>query len=496
MGVIKRQGIKQSIVNYAGVFLAAFNTIFIYSLDTELYGAARFIIDTAFLLTPFILLGATSVAIKYFPVFKSDDNKHYGFLGLLSIQLFLGITLVSLIGLIGIFIYNEEIMKWYSKYAVEYSSQFYKIAILAVIISFFNLLYSYTSNFKRIVVPSIFLNLIKLSLPVFVLLYYYGYITFALLTDGILGTYLMALAGILLYLNHLGQLFVRPSFALIDRPLFKQISSFAAFSLFSGIGSMLAFRIDSIMVSTLLDFQNNGVYTISLFIGNAIAIPTGAILQIASPIVADAINRDDFAQVDDLYAKSSLNLLVFGVLFFTLVMSSILDLFALMPGNDFNPINGYYIVLTIGLAKLLDMATSINSQIINYSKYYRFNVVAILLMALINIILNLILIPSFQVVGAAMATFLSLTLYNMIKVIFIYIRFGIQPFSMPTLAVLLIGTICFGLTALVPDTGHAISNIILKSVLLGGLYILLVIRFKVSEEFNKLWIEWRSWLRI
>ena len=496
MGVIKRQGIKQSIVNYAGVFLAAFSTIFIYSLDTELYGAARFIIDTAFLLTPFILLGATSLAIKYFPVFKSDENKHHGFLGLLGIQFFLGVSLISLIGLIGIFIYDEQITQWYSKYAPVYSSQFYKIAILAIIISLFNLLYSYTSNFKRIVVPSIFLNLIKVSLPILILLYYYEYISFALLTNGILGTYIMALVGILLYLSHLGHLFIRPSLELMDKPMFKEMSSFAAFSLFSGIGSMLAFRIDSIMVSTLLDFQNNGVYTISLFIGNAIAIPTGAILQIASPIVADAINKKDFAQVDDLYAKSSLNLLVFGVLFFILVMASILDLFALMPGNDFDPTNGYYIVLTIGLAKLLDMATSINSQIINYSKYYRFNVVSILLMAVINIILNLVLIPKFQVVGAAMATFLSLTLYNLIKVIFIYIKFKIQPFSKATFGVLLIGMLSFGITVLIPDTASAVLNIILKSVLVGGLYILLTLRFKVSEEFNKLWMEARTWLRM
>jgi hypothetical protein len=45
MGVVKRQGIKQSIVNYAGVFLAFFSTIFVYSLNTELYGAAG-LIDT------------------------------------------------------------------------------------------------------------------------------------------------------------------------------------------------------------------------------------------------------------------------------------------------------------------------------------------------------------------------------------------------------------------------------------------------------------------
>ena len=165
MGVIKRQGIKQSIVNYAGVFLAAFSTIFIYVLDQELYGAARFVIDTAFLLSPFILLGATSVAIRYFPVFKNEENGHNGLLSILGIQFLIGGIIVIAV----LFLFRERIFDLYADKSEIFTSQFFKIAILALIIALFNMLYSYTSNFKRIVVPSIFLNLIKVSLPILVL---------------------------------------------------------------------------------------------------------------------------------------------------------------------------------------------------------------------------------------------------------------------------------------------------------------------------------------
>ncbi len=483
MGVIKRQGIKQSIVNYAGVFLAAFSTIFIYSRDQELYGAARFVIDTAFILSPFILLGATSVAIRYFPVFKDEKNGHNGLLSILGLQYLVG----GLIVLAILFLFKDTIFDIYEDKPDLYTNQFFKIAILALIIGLFNLLYSYTSNFKRIVIPSIFLNLIKLSLPILILLCYFEYVPFSFLVNGILGTYILALIGISVYLSHLGQLKLHFKFDIVDKPLMKGMSSFAMFSLLSGMGSMLAFRIDSLMVSTLIDFTNNGVYNIALFIGNAIAIPTTAILQIASPIVAEAINKKDIPQVDALYNKSSLNLLIFGVLLFALVMASIIDLFHLMPGDDFDIYSGYYIVMAIGLAKLVDMATSINSQIINYSKYYRFNVVAILLMAVINIILNLVLIPKFQVIGAAMATFLSLTLYNLIKLIFIYLKFSIQPFSAQTLWVLGIGALSFGLAYLIPDMGHPIANLLLKSIVIASIYLTLTLKLEVSEDINEMW---------
>ncbi len=483
MGVIKRQGIKQSIVNYAGVFLAAFSTIFIYSFDQELYGAARFVIDTAFILSPFILLGATSVAIRYFPVFKNEENGHNGLLSILSLQFLVG----GIIVLALLFLFKDQIFSIYSDKPDTYTNQFFKIAILAIIIGLFNMLYSYTSNFKRIVVPSIFLNLIKLSLPILILLGYYEYVPFSFLINGILGTYLLALFGILLYLNHLGQLKLNFAFEIVDKPLVKGMSSFAMFSLLSGMGSMLAFRIDSFMVSTLIDFEVNGLYNIALFIGNAIAIPTTAILQIASPIVADAINKKDILQVDALYGRSSLNLLIFGVLLFALVMAGISDLFNLMPGDNFDINSGYYIVMAIGLAKLVDMATSINSQIINYSKYYRFNVVAILLMAVINIILNLVLIPKYQAIGAAMATFLSLTLYNLIKGVFIYAKFKIQPFSKQTLWVLGFGVLSFGVAYLIPDTGYSIVNLFIKSTVIAAIYLTLTLRWRVSEDVNEMW---------
>ena len=483
MGVIKRQGIKQSIVNYAGVFLAAFSTIFIYSLNQELYGAARFVIDTALMLSPFILLGATSVAIRYFPIFKNEENGHNGLLSILGIQFLIGGTIVLAI----LFLFKDQIFALYADKPNTYTDQFFKIAILAIVFGLFNLLHSYTSNFKRIVVPSIFLNLIKLSLPILILLCYFEYVPFSFLINGILGTYIIALIGILIYLSHLGQLKLNFTFDIVDKPLMKSMSSFAMFSLLSGMGSVLAFRIDSFMVSTLIDFENNGVYNIALFIGNSIAIPTTAILQIASPIVAEAINKKDIPIVDSLYSKSSLNLLIFGVLLFALVMAGILDLFHLMPGNNFDINSGYYIVLTIGLAKLVDMATSINSHIINYSKYYRFNVVAILLMAVINIILNLVLIPKLQVIGAALATFLSLTFYNLIKLVFIYAKFKIQPFSFRTLMVIGIGVFSFGIAYFIPDTGYAIANLVLKSLVIGTIYLALTLKMKVSEDVNEMW---------
>ena len=54
MGIIKRQSIKNSIVNYVGVFIGAISVIFIYPLiDKEDLGSIQFTLNTAILFAPF-----------------------------------------------------------------------------------------------------------------------------------------------------------------------------------------------------------------------------------------------------------------------------------------------------------------------------------------------------------------------------------------------------------------------------------------------------------
>jgi len=110
-------------------------------------------------------------------------------------------------------------------------------------------------------------------------------------------------------------------------------------------------------------------------------------------------------------------------------------------------------------------------------------------MAGINIFLNLILIPKYHVIGAAMSTFLSLTFFNLIKIVFVYLRFKMQPFSIRTLAVIGIGGLVFGLSFLIPDTGNHLLNIIVKSGLISLLYVIIVLRFRISNDINQLWSE-------
>ena len=490
MGVIKSQGIKQSLVNYFAVLIGAISVIFIYPLDRETYGLARFLIDGAMFMAPFLLLGFSSVAIRFFPLFKDDNKDHNGFLFFLVSGVSIGCLLFVILALL----FKDQFFALYEDRPSLYRDYLPYLIPIAILLAFFRLFYNYCSNFKRIVIPAIYQNLIKITLPVMILLYFWGMTSLDIVVNVILFNFIIALAGLILYVYWLGELKLKPHFLLFDGALIKKIANYALFGLFGGIGSVLAFRIDSLMISTLIDFENNGTYAIALFIANVIAIPTNAIGQITAPILSQAFQDNDLDHVKMLYKRSSINLLVVGLLLFLGIIASVEDLFSIMP-NSKELQAGFAVVFFIGLSRLMDMGASINNQIIDYSKYYRFRLYALLLLAVFNVFCNLIFIPKFQIAGAAMATFASITLYNLVKLVYIKWRLDMLPFTIETLKVLAIALITFAVVYFLPLTEIALLDILIRSIIITIIYIFLVLYFKISPDIEELWKSGIAWLK-
>lgn len=477
MGVIKRQSVKQSIVSYVGVGIAAISTIFIYPLDKEVYGLAAFILGTAQFFAPFILLGINGVSIRYFPQFNEERKGGHGFLFFIVAYAVIGILLFIL----GWWLFQDQIYSWYDDKPVEYYQFFPQIVGLAILFALLNLFTSYASNYKRIVVPAILQNTIKVLLPILILLYVYKGLKVDALVDWIIGNYILITLLIIGYIYSLGALKWKPDFSWFTASRKKEMSVYAMYFMLGGIGSVMALQIDNMMIPKMVNFEGNGAYRIAAFIANVIAIPTVAIIKIASPIVSESFKKDDLAHVNYLYKQSSINLLSIGFFLYVCILASVEDLFGLMKNSD-EMVGGFLIVALIGAARIIDMGTSINNPIINHSKYFRFNLFAILLLGVLNVVANYLLIPRFGIVGAAMATLGALLMYNLVKLCFIYWKFKMLPFSWQTLQLLLLAIACYVVASILPLPGIPILDIIIRSMVVAFLYGSTLFYFNISSE--------------
>lgn len=202
------------------------------------------------------------------------------------------------------------------------------------------------------------------------------------------------------------------------------------------------------------------------------------------------MSNGDIEGISNIYKKASITLLVFGLGVFFCIWFLLNDILGLTKYSE-QLIIGKYVFLYLAIAKLFDMVTSINSYILIYSHFYRYNLIFVSVLGISNIFLNLWLITSFGIEGAAIASLIAMIIFNLMKLLFIYVKLHIHPFSTDTLKVLAIGALTFLVLFFLPAGKYVANNYLnlgLKGMVIGGTVLLtfaLPIYFlNISKEIN------------
>jgi O-antigen/teichoic acid export membrane protein len=482
MGIIKRQAIGYSLVNYLGIAVGSLSTLFLYPRDEQAYGLFRFLLDGANILQPFAMLGAWYVGVRMFPIFKNEKNGNNGLWMLLTSLFAVGSLLLAIsFNYLHPFLFSLEKMKD----AALFQRYLWTIIPLFIIYGYFVLSRQYASNFLKVVYPSFLDQLIKISFPLVFILYLCKIIDLDGLVLSILVHFTLMIFLAIFYLKKINALYwTFPKADFLTKEQWKSVGIFALYGAVGSGSSMLALRLDTFMITALMgDFKDTGKFSIASLIGSNIAMPLTAIATIASPIISKAWNENNLLEIKKLYQKSSENLLLVGMYLFGGVLLCIYDLFALMPKHgDFSA--EITVVYIVGLKSVIDMATGANDMIIGYSKKYAFNLVAITVMAIINIFGNLYFIPRYGIIGAAISTFISSVMFNFTKFLYIKVQFGLMPYTFNTLKILFISILSIVSCFYIPNVGHPVLNILLK----GGIFTILIgasaLYFDVSEDIT------------
>ena len=128
------------------------------------------------------------------------------------------------------------------------------------------------------------------------------------------------------------------------------------------------------------------------------------------------------------------------------------------------------------------MATGVNQEIVGTSKYYKIDLLFYLFLVVIAVISNYIFIPIYGITGAAIASAISIFLFNSIRYLFLFKVFEIQPFSFNTLKILIIFMLTLLISHLMTPFNNFIVDLILRSLLVLILFGGLVLLLKISED--------------
>lgn len=477
MGIIRRQSIKGSIVNYVAVVVGMISMLFIYPafLTPSEFGQIRFILGTALLVATVTGLGSTAVSIRFFPEFKDEKKGHHGLLGLLLCFPAAGFIIYLIATLLGSDYLPDRLKENYGY-----------ISAVIFFVLYINLFSYYIHNFKRIAIPSIFNNLFtKLGVPVLVILYAKTFLTFGDLLNLLVGIYIISFAGLVIYTVSLKQLHLRIDRKFVNRDRRKRIFTYMSYGVLGSLGSVLALRLDAFMVTEMLDYSRNGIYNISISISDIMVIPVTAIISISAPLISEKLQRHAIGEVDEIYKKSALNLTIAGLFILLMVWAVLTPFFQIMP-NGHLYMDAKMVALVLCVGRLMDMVTSVNGQIIANSGFFRYNLYVMLFVSVINIIGNYLLIPRFNIMGAAASTLLSFFLLNLLRTQFVYRKFRIHPFSYRVLAALGVAIGVFVVLSFVPDIANPYVSVLVKGGLTFILFTGSILLFRVSEDINDL----------
>lgn len=461
MGIVAKQSIRGSIWSYAGVAIGFVTTsyFFTYFLTPQVVGLFGLLIAIANITSNIAALGMNSVTLRLFPYFRNNENGHNGYLLSTLLPLLFGFLLFILF----FFLFKDRIIE----NNIEKSPLFAQYVYLIVPITFFFLIFNFFDTYNRLLYNAVLGTFLQEFVQrVLVLVLICLYILHLLsIHQVILGyAFVVSLKSliIIIYLYTKRELNLRPNFKFISPKLRKEIINVAGFSLIGGIGSLLVFQIDKIVINQLLDLKNTGVYTIAFFFGTLVIIPSRPLIKISGTLIADAWATNDLQNIKDIYYKSCLNQFLIGGFLFLGLWANIHNIMAKLPADY---LDGKWVIFFIGIGYLFDMLTGTNGQIIAYSKYYRINLLFTSILLISNIVLLYTLIPIWGIVGAAVSIASSLFLNNLMRSIYLYRKYKLQPFDFKYLIILAFFVGIYFALSLIPHLNFILDILIRGSII-------------------------------
>lgn len=481
MGIVQRQTIKGSIYSYLGVIVGFVTTSYLFPryLKPDIIGLFGLLIAYSTLLGQFALLGMQGVTSRLFPYFRDKKSGHHGFL----IVAFIFIAIGFFLFLVLYFVFSP----WLISNNLEKSKLFADYVYLLIPLTFFSMLFYFFDTYNKVLYDAVFgLFLQEFVQRVLILAITLGFIFHLLSLNQLIVWYVIVLCIksviIIVYLYQRGEISFQWDFRFITRSLKKEIIDVAFFSILSGMGSMIVFNIDKIIINQILDLSKTGVYTVAFYFGTLVVIPSRPLLKISGTLIADAWAKNDLSQIRDIYYKSCINQFIIGGFLFLGLWANIDNILNIL-GPDYQ--QSKWAIFFIGIAYLFDMLTGANTQVIAFSKHYRVSLYFIAILLVIVSGLLFLLIPVWGIVGAAAAIAGGMFLNNLMRYFFLYRKFGLQPFNRMFVFLFLFFTGLYFLLTLIPQLA-LIPDILLRGVLITiatGLFLYFV---PVSDDVKNI----------
>jgi O-antigen/teichoic acid export membrane protein len=187
---------------------------------------------------------------------------------------------------------------------------------------------------------------------------------------------------------------------------------------------------DKLMIGNMMTSQDVGIYHIAFKLSMFASIGLMAINSIAAPKFAELYAKQDFDGFKKIVHQST-KLIFWSTIPLVAIFFIFPEFLLGIYGEKFKIGVAAFILLSCG--RLISSFSGSVGNILQMTGAQNIYAIILLFGAILNVLLNLILIPRYGINGAAIASMCSLTVWNLSMVLVVKKKFGFYTFYIPFL---------------------------------------------------------------
>jgi O-antigen/teichoic acid export membrane protein len=489
MTTIRKQGIISSGVVYIGLALGAL-TQFLLAKDftPDQYGLINgMFVSIGTVLSFFASIGMPSYIMKFYPYYKDHLPEEKN--DMMSNALLVGLGGFLMTVLLGV-LFRARVIHFYEARSAELVKYYYWVFPFGLGMTLFGILEAYAWHMKRTILTNYLKEVqVRVTTLALIALYLLGALgSFDIFVKLYAFNYLLVVTILLVLLLRKKELHFSFSTSRVTKRFFSKIRSMALLAWGGNVFYYLSFYFAQIVIAGVVPggLTAVGIFTLAQFVASLVQAPQRAVAAATVGPLSRAWKEKDYGRIRRIYQRSAINQLIFSLGIFVLIWINYRDgitVFHLKPAY----LAGQSVFFFIGLSRVVDLGTGVNAQIIQTSIHWRFELFSGMILVALTIPLNYLLAKNMGIVGPAIADLFTLTVYNSIRWLFLYRKYGLQPFDRKSALSILLAAAAFFVCDLLLVRYHSLIGMIARSVVFLVIYAAGVLLLRLSEDVLPVW---------
>lgn len=272
-----------------------------------------------------------------------------------------------------------------------------------------------------------------IKIPIFIIFIVIGHQFFGALFSYLVGCIFCVVVPLILIRKKLF-----PDYLKIDKvSVSKKLLSFSWPLALTGMVFILMSKTDTILLGYFLGTQPVGIYTTVLVIAGLLNVVGSSFRYIFLPVITEFFAKKDMNGLETIFKSTSkwVFMIVFPILLYIILFPT--EILELLYGSAYT--EGYLALTILSIGISMNVLTGLTGDVLVGSGHTKMNLSCETIALLFNIPLNIILIPLFGILGAAIATSISYFARNIFSLALVYKTTKMLPFKSKYISIIISG---------------------------------------------------------